>query len=595
MKKLLRLVLVLSILVSVQAVASTTFFKVLEQGSDGTTSHRAFDRSSIGDGIDPVLQLILLDAPVDPGAAQLLWEASEKPIPWGRQSEERAYRMIEYALLPPGSILQYRIHSHETGDEFTSLRHTRSAQDQDYAIDASIIDALPDGIYDVHVRMSVPFRAIQVLKQRIEVSESGAVADDEENLENEAPDTPVIVPGEGFDEDTEQPDAIGDLTTNTMARWDVVPFQEFKDVFEVGIVAHHSYGMDRVVVSFNGGPWRSIESPSLNPRTKVNEYWAKIDAKDVQDGKVELRAIAYPKDGTPHVLEPLFLWANSGGSINFPVHYIKPGDTEVPRDLECPTDRWLTVKYAPGASQRVSFVTRTAGNIKLEGLNMKGNVGGWNGPGSKGMVWFDGVDYLGVESSRTPGKKLDELTTMWPVDYNWRQAYYTDFVVDHVANPLNANHGIARNVHIKTAYEDAIRVYGLVTNVKVDKLVRGAPSGKWGYVHSDMFQLSNELRNGIYQNIVGTDIKGQGLSGGGHYDCAFVNIDVTVNTSNIGLRLFGDQHNVLYEDVNIKSPLGGQVVSKPFPFDGKDVVLREVNPMPNGWQREGIKLERLVD
>ncbi|CAN0459432.1 unnamed protein product, partial [Ectocarpus fasciculatus] len=61
--------------------------------------------------------------------------------------------------------------------------------------------------------------------------------------------------------------------------------------------------------------WQSIREPSLNPRTDVEEYWAKIDANDIKDGRVELRAVAYPKDGTPRVLDTLVLHANSGGTV----------------------------------------------------------------------------------------------------------------------------------------------------------------------------------------------------------------------------------------------------------------------------------------
>ena len=103
MQHLFHVVVVLgSILLSMQVHASQTILKVLEQDEEGIASHRVFDRSAIGDGLDPVLQFAFLDAPTDPNTAQLLWEASEKPIPWGRLADEQRYRMIEYADLPEG-------------------------------------------------------------------------------------------------------------------------------------------------------------------------------------------------------------------------------------------------------------------------------------------------------------------------------------------------------------------------------------------------------------------------------------------------------------------------------------------------------------
>jgi len=89
-----------------------------------------------------------------------------------------------------------------------------------------------------------------------------------------------------------------------IARWDVVPYQTFTGIFEIGVVAFHMNGVDRVEFSVENGPWVPVYEMTLNPRTGVYEYWTTLDASAFQEyGPVEIRAIAYPKNaGKPRVL-----------------------------------------------------------------------------------------------------------------------------------------------------------------------------------------------------------------------------------------------------------------------------------------------------
>ena len=142
----------------------------------------------------------------------------------------------------------------------------------------------------------------------------------------------VLEPGSGFTAPTPQPPAIGSgagADAKAIARWDVVPYQTFDDLFEIGVVAFHINGIDRVEFSLDGGPWTAVKEMTLNPRTNVVEYWVALDAARSPDGPVEVRAIAHPKKGIPRVLqgsldEPLNvtrgmhsipLWANAGGTL----------------------------------------------------------------------------------------------------------------------------------------------------------------------------------------------------------------------------------------------------------------------------------------
>lgn len=119
--------------------------------------------------------------------------------------------------------------------------------------------------------------------------------------------SPTLVPGAGWTGPTPQPDPIGDpgapgIDAKAIARWDVVPYQTFDGYFEIGVVAFHINGIDRVEFSVEGGPWLAVQEMTLNPRTNVVEYWATLDANDFPDGPIEVRAIAYPEVGIPRVL-----------------------------------------------------------------------------------------------------------------------------------------------------------------------------------------------------------------------------------------------------------------------------------------------------
>jgi hypothetical protein len=118
----------------------------------------------------------------------------------------------------------------------------------------------------------------------------------------------VLIPGEGFTSMTGEPDPIGNpndpgYDAKAIARWDVVPYQTFDGIFEIGVVAFHMNGIDRVEFSVDDGPWLAVREMTFNPRTGVVEYWAKLDASlFTDDSLAEVRAIVYPNIGEPRVL-----------------------------------------------------------------------------------------------------------------------------------------------------------------------------------------------------------------------------------------------------------------------------------------------------
>ncbi len=146
---------------------------------------------------------------------------------------------------------------------------------------------------------------------------------------------PTLVPGTGFTEATPQPATVGTpgafgIDAKAIARWDVVPYQTFDGIFQIGVVAFHINGIDRVEFSVDDGPW--VAAPpamTLNERTGVVEYWVNLDASLSADGPIEVRAVAYPKVGIPRVFgsamtaaesidkgeHALFLNTNAGGTL----------------------------------------------------------------------------------------------------------------------------------------------------------------------------------------------------------------------------------------------------------------------------------------
>jgi hypothetical protein len=139
----------------------------------------------------------------------------------------------------------------------------------------------------------------------------------------------IIYPGSGFGGPTSQPGRVGGsgdygYSAKAIARWDVIPNQIITPTFNIGVVAFHMAGIDRVDFIAEGGSPVSISEPSLNPRTGVVEYWGTIQETDFQDGRIEIRAIAYPLAGEPRVLEPLILYSNAHGGVETYEYFVNP-------------------------------------------------------------------------------------------------------------------------------------------------------------------------------------------------------------------------------------------------------------------------------
>jgi peptidoglycan hydrolase-like protein with peptidoglycan-binding domain len=218
------------------------------------------------------------------------------------------------------------------------------------------------------------------------------------------PGSVAILPGSGFSQMTPQPPTQGsgnmfNYDTKVMARFDVVPYQTFNTSINVGVVAFHSSGVNRVEFSANGGAWVSVSSPSLNPETGVTEYWVTLRAADFQDGSVEVRAIAFPNTGIPRVLQgtipirttsntqttngehSMWLFANAANSLGATKFYVAPrtGNDANPGTVNAPV---ATLKKAlqlasTKSGSTVVLVEPGTYNPDMEGVINATSVARW--------------------------------------------------------------------------------------------------------------------------------------------------------------------------------------------------------------------------
>lgn len=370
----------------------------------------------------------------------------------------------------------------------------------------------------------------------------------------------VLAPGDGFTGPTPQPAAIGvpgspGYDAKAIARWDVVPYQEFDGEFNVGVVAFHMNGIDRVEFSVENGPWTPVTTLSLNERTGVWEYWATLHADDFNDELVEVRAIVYPTTGIPRVLQgeidgglafkngnhSMFLtpdhddslphpvvWcspagddatgdgseanpfrqparaAASMGNANGGVVYLKEGEYSfgpAPYPPATADMRWLTVSAAPGVDRRDvvmnSSVTGGFGNrarlLRLKDITIKEQ------PRLAGQfIWFDSCAVLG---DRTANYSIIKAA--------WAKAYFvTDTYVSDSRNGLRGA-DFMRNVEHGAISGSPFGDSPFVVNSTVDRYDNSGTT-----FHGDVFHwfpTTDDRENYIAYGIRAHDFGTQGL------------------------------------------------------------------------------------
>lgn len=208
-----------------------------------------------------------------------------------------------------------------------------------------------------------------------------------------------LVPGTGWTGVTAVPSANGvsgqyGYDANVIAHWDHVPYQDAEGTINLGILAYHISGIQKVSFSVNNGPWVDVTSPSLNPETGVDEYWVVLNENSFPTnfaGNVEVRAIAYPNVGAPKVLQgtsvirhnnSMIVSVDRAGTLPDNIAYVTVGGND--------GNNCLTPATSCATITRAMNAIAIAGN--LDGAEVRLGEGAWTLPSSSGFStptrWF---------------------------------------------------------------------------------------------------------------------------------------------------------------------------------------------------------------
>jgi hypothetical protein len=385
---------------------------------------------------------------------------------------------------------------------------------------------------------------------------------------------PVLQAGSGFSSITPEPAVMGvpgavGYTAKAIARWDVVPYQTITGNFNVGVVAFHIAGIDRVEFSLNGGAWAPVTGMVLNATTNVWEYTATINASTLPDGPFEVRARVIPKAGVSRVLQDssgqdlgdksLRLYANSGGTLpNMDrVMYVSPngsdtvgnGSSSLPfwsirraltqissmnssgmvegatvylapgiytypdmGSLDGAPNRWVTISGAPGTSRSQVLMTNgssspTQRKLRLRNLTLKQESNAYilTQRSDPYMNHF-WIDGCDIEGLGFIGSTVSNAPAV--NNSNSTPTFYTDVNIRNTAaTGLNSNVILARNVHATNLGGDFSNMKRMMVNTSVTHLRFNEG------VHPDVVQVNVEaIENMIVFNLKARDVACQGIS-----------------------------------------------------------------------------------
>jgi Carbohydrate binding module (family 6)/PA14 domain len=418
---------------------------------------------------------------------------------------------------------------------------------------------------------------------------------------------PVATPGSGFTDVTPVPAAINPTAlygdAKAIARWDVVPNETFDNDMNIGVVAFHAAGIDRVDFSVNGGNWVSVRTMTNNPQVNVNEYWTSIRASDFADGAVEVRAIVYPKAGIPMVLQgatmaatgeqSLALYANSNHSLASQVLHVRPstGSDSNPGTADAP---FATLKQAlRAATDGSTIIVDEAGRYDIDRSTEAGQLANkrWvtiepaaglpvysvviigTVPGRDRLV--PRINYLKFESVAFDWSTYTYISsTLWYdhcefYDPNGVGAIYTgqtgtpfrssNYVTSSTAHDMAygfASCALVRDCTVSQVL-DAFQNSLCVINSNVTSM----DVTQWAQQHHpDIFQYFGETQDVIVYGVTGQNVNGAQVfflgqpvtAGNDMRNCAFVNVSVqTVLSKTPMSQLQGSLTHVIFSGINL--------------------------------------------
>ncbi|MFG0293266.1 MAG: hypothetical protein ACF8MJ_08960 [Phycisphaerales bacterium JB050] len=439
------------------------------------------------------------------------------------------------------------------------------------------------------------------------------VEDQPEGNQQDVPDLPpgdfaVLQPGSGWSGPTAEPAPIGQPSdlgydAKAIARWDVVPFQTFDEAFDIGVVAFHMNGIQRVDFAVDGGSWVSVNAPEYNARTGVMEYTVRLEPALFEDGPIEVRAIAYPVVGEPRVLDSLELFANPDGSLTGQTVYVSHDGTDA-ADAGSQENPFKTIAYAVNrVGMGGEVILLDPGFYSLDGSApaMQSNERWITIRGRDGLDRDDVV--LGLLGERRSVRlKADLLRfTNLTIDFANISQYYPEtgqhvcfdnarwtdsngweheydgthlvpirsqlhckyYAIDSIAE--NMTHGfvqaaVTRNIMARQISGDAFFNNGLTVNCSVELL-----DGRVKDYHTDLIQLYTDETNIIFYGVQASQVfESQNIflnalnNGSSIRDVAFVNIAVDNEVNDIVKSQLNSPHDhVLF--IHIAMPGQGLV------------------------------------
>jgi hypothetical protein len=365
---------------------------------------------------------------------------------------------------------------------------------------------------------------------------------------------PILQPGSGWAGATTQPGQIGSgfaSDRKTIARWDVVQALDVSAPTEIGLLAFHTNGIERIDIAVNGGPWARIDEIEMNPRVNVAEYWAVIDPQLFTANTVaEVRAIAYPNQGVPRVLESLYvnvlrtpgaahtayvspvgsdhsgngsaaapfqtinraaghLQSLGGGRADGGTILLAAGDYSIANTPVITQSRYLTITTAPGAARANTRLTGHVGlglntrRLRLKNLTIRTYMDTTLNAGN--YLWLDGCHQLGngQHALAGPGSSSPWL----PANFPWNWMGMTDCEVsDARFGPTMSI--FQRGTRISRIGEDVFRYPKVLVNVTIDRV----HPGNTGW-HSDLIEISGGFTNEnmLLYNVEATNVNAQGI------------------------------------------------------------------------------------
>jgi len=419
-----------------------------------------------------------------------------------------------------------------------------------------------------------------------------------------------------------------------IARWNVVPFQKIDTEIEIGVVAFHMNGIERVDFSANGGKIISVRIPKFNKRTKVLEYSVRLQVEGLKDQKIDLRATAIPNSGVSRDLEPLILFANAQGRYDGKTVYVtnkkiqgtengteKSPFSSIAKALKKAgdggrvilldpgfyslagktglkgIDTWISIEGRSNLDRRniiLGLKERKLVRLDVDKLKFKNvslDVGSYIQiyPEITTFVWFDDVRWFDGKgwAYKHKGQNLIPVRTS-----KYIGGYFVTKSVSEDSLYGFPDAKLVRNSHLERISGDALQGVQMVLNVTVNNM-----DGNVRAHHSDILQYFGDFDNVIVFGLKATNIYNTQNIFLDHYkstfqNMAFVNIAVDNKKGNPPFtQLNSRQNHILFYYLSM--PSQSWILRDDMPnkkkFAPKNVIIKNsilgmVKRGKNGWK-----------